>query len=114
MKSFLALFCCVFFFAAHARNQTFEKLAAVNQYWQSQQDINEAELPTFAARTEREWISAHLSLVESKLRSRSTAHLSADQKHKRKLCLDYLNGYWHTGAFPVNKDYRYRTPIFID
>lgn len=86
----------------------------VNRYWQWQQDADTDQLPPIVARTERDWIRVHLSLVENKLRSRSVANLSAAQKQKRNLCLDYLNGYWHSGAFPVNDDYSYRTPIFID
>ena len=93
---------------------TFNKLCQVNKYWLEQQDIDKASLPESLFLTDREWIRFHLMKVEEILRNRNTSQLSASQSYNRNKCLGYLHSYWLTGNFPINDDYSFRTPIFID
>lgn len=95
-------------------NPSFQRLAEINKQWLLQKDIQTLAYPEYAMRTDREWISIHLALVEKILRSRSTANLSEQQTINRYKALDYLHQYWQSGAFPINDLYTYRTPIFID
>ncbi len=90
------------------------KLVELNACWAEQPDIDKLSYPECDDRSEREWIRTHLTLVEQTLRARSTAHLSEEQKDKRTQALNYLNQYLNEGNFPVNDQYHYRTPIFID
>lgn len=95
-------------------NKTFDRLCEVNKYWQEQNDISRLQYPVYTDKNDREWIRTHLTLVEQVLRSRSTNHLSAAQKANRMEALNHLNEYWHSGSFPINDKYSYKTPIFID
>lgn len=90
------------------------KLVEINACWTEQSDIDKLPYPEYDNRSEREWIRTHLSLVEQTLRSRNTTHLSAQQQANRLNALAHLHQYWHEGNFPVNDQYNYRTPIFID
>lgn len=94
--------------------QAYEKLCEVNKCWTEQTDINQLNYPEYDNCSEREWIRTHLTLVEQTLRARSAAHLSPQQRVNRLKALAHLNQYWHEGNFPVNDQYNYRTPIFID
>ena len=100
--------------ATAAPAQTFNKLCELNTCWAEQTDIDNLPYPEFDNRNEQDWIRTHLQLVEQTLRNRSTEHLSTSQKVNRLAALDQLNNYWNSGAFPVNDEYNYRTPIFID
>lgn len=100
--------------SAFATNKVFNKLAEVNKCWLEQKDIDHNALPKYTILSEREWIRTHLIEVEKTLRKRSTTHLNATQKQNRLQCLNSLNQYWHEGNFPINDEYNYRTPIFID
>lgn len=95
-------------------NNTFSKLYELNRCWAEQLDVANISHPIFDDKTEREWISTHLQLVEQTLRNRTTAHLNQIQKANRQYALNQLNTYWKSGGFPVNDLYNYRTPIFID
>lgn len=108
------LFSCLTVLSFGKEHKTYEKLCKVNHCWTEQQDIQQLNYPAYAAMPEHEWIRIHLQLVERTLRTRSTAHLSADQKANRLAALGHLNKYWHEGNFPVNDKYNSRTPIFID
>lgn len=99
---------------AIAHNDTYHKLVEVNKCWNEQKDININRFEGLCATTEKDWIRIHLSLVEQILRARSTRHLNAAQEANRAHCLEILNRYWQEGNFPINDQYSYRTPIFID
>ncbi len=113
MKTFFTLIFTCAILSAAGKN-TFQKLTEVNTCWKAQSDINPAQLPSVHPRSEKEWIRLHLQLVEQTLRSRSTANLTPAQKAARLTDLDHLHQYWQAGAFPINEDYAYHTPIFID
>lgn len=98
--------------AAYAGRSTYDKLAEVNKCWTVQQKL--PQLPSYRELSEHEWIRLHLSLVEQTLRHRDTRSLSRTQRQNRAYCLDRLQEYWKAGHFPINEDYNYRTPIFID
>ena len=95
-------------------DKVYDRLCEVNKCWKQQTDVAQLIYPEYTDKTDREWIRVHLQLVEKTLRARSTGHLSESQKANRISALDHLNEYWHTGAFPINDKYAYRTPIFID
>ncbi len=101
--------CCTAF-----AKPTFEKLTTINQYWLKQTNVPSAIITEEKEYTGKELIALHLSLVEQALRAKDTKGLSAAQKANRKNCLDHLHEYWLAGNFPINEDYSYRTPIFID
>ncbi|HEY9177833.1 MAG TPA: T9SS type A sorting domain-containing protein [Flavipsychrobacter sp.] len=105
---------CITYTGFGRSKQAYEKLCEVNKCWTEQTDVQQLAYPVFDNRSEREWIRTHLSLVEQTLRARNTAHLSAQQKANRLNALAHLNQYWREGSFPVNDQYNYRTPIFID
>lgn len=92
----------------------FNQLAKVNQYWLAQKDIDRYGLEANTATTNTEWIRLHLTQVEKTLRNRSTAHLTPEQKANRLRSLNDLHQYMLAGNFPVNDEYSYQTPIFID
>lgn len=108
------LLSCISIACLGHEGKTYDKLCEVNKCWAEQKDISQLSYPDYACQTERDWIRIHLQLVEQTLRSRSTNHLDTSQKANRLAALDHLNEYWHNGAFPVNNQYAYRTPIFID
>ena len=114
MKPLLTFFLCCLFLSVAASNTTYEKLTAVNKCWALQKDVIAGQLPEYLPADEHEWIRRHLTLVEQTLRARSVDGLSAIQRANRLRCLDDLHGYWQAGNFPINEDYAYRTPIFID
>lgn len=99
---------------AFANNDSYNKLVAVNKCWTEQKDINVGSFEGLETATDKEWIRVHLMLVEQTLRARSTRHLNAAQQANRARCLEILNRYWKEGNFPINDQYAYRTPIFID
>jgi hypothetical protein len=92
---------------------TYRKLCELNKVW-LEQDIAAINLPQYTNLDEQQWIQLHLSLVEQTLRAKDITRLTPNQQHNRIKALDYLHNYWQAGAFPLNEDYRYRTPIFID
>ncbi|MES2479356.1 MAG: T9SS type A sorting domain-containing protein [Bacteroidota bacterium] len=92
----------------------YQKLSEVNKCWMEQKDVLVQELDNYNKLSEKEWIQLHLALVEQTLRSRQTNHLNTAQHTKRFRCLDILHRYWQDANFPINEDYAYRTPIFID
>lgn len=108
----LLLSCC--WLAGFGTSMSFQKLCEVNTCWKEQPDISGLDVSMQTSLTERDWIKKHLSLVENILRARSTAHLTPSQRQQRLRSLDQLHGYWQAGNFPINEDYSYRTPIFID
>ena len=108
------LFTCLFLTSFANNKATFQKLAEVNACWKAQPDLSVNELPAFQNQSEHAWIQLHLQLVERILRSRDVAHLSPTQQQNRKKSLDHLHQYWQAGRFPINDQYAYRTPIFID
>lgn len=60
-------------------------------------------------------IKTHLSYVEERLRSTSTASLSEEQRNNRMHVLDLLHAYHSAGKFPINTGYsQERRPCFID
>ena len=99
---------------AFANNDSYNKLVDVNKCWTEQKDINFGSFEGLEAASDKEWIRVHLMLVEQILRARSTRHLNAAQQANRAHCLEILNRYWQEGNFPINDQYAYRTPIFID
>ena len=113
MKTILTLLLTCLVLTANGKS-TFQKLAEVNACWRLQADANLIALPTLQPKSEREWIRLHLELVTQALRSRSVAHLTPAQQEARRMALDNLQRYREAGVFPVNEDYAYRTPIFID
>ncbi len=108
----LALLSC--FWSGIAGTSTYRQLVSVNQYWEQQKDIKQNLLPAYNSKSGKEWIRLHLSLVEQTLRDRPVGHLSARQQALRHEALDDLHEYWLAGNFPLNEQYSYRTPIFID
>ena len=112
MKTILTLLLACYSMAAFGSKATFKKLAEVNKCWTEQKDV--PQLPACNSLSEREWIKLHLSLAERTLRSRDMSHLTAAQKQKRLQSLNDLHRYWLEGNFPVNDEYAFRTPIFID
>src|SRR5690606_36318311 len=111
---FTLLLNCTVLLAAAVPAQTFSKLCELNTCWAEQTDIDNLSYPEFENRTERDWIRTHLQLLEQTLRARSTEHLTTAQKANRLAALDQLNSYSKVGGFPINDEYNYRTPIFID
>jgi hypothetical protein len=60
-------------------------------------------------------IKTHLKYVESLLRNKNIASLSAEQKQRRACMLNLLHQYSAAGIFPRNYDYPgQRKPCFID
>ncbi|MBW7914270.1 MAG: hypothetical protein H3C54_11390, partial [Taibaiella sp.] len=115
MKTIVTLLLlCITYTGFGKSKPAYEKLCEVNKCWTEQPDVNQLAYPEYDNRSEHEWIRTHLSLVEQTLRARSTSHLSAQQQANRLNALAHLNQYWHEGNFPVNDQYNYRTPIFID
>jgi hypothetical protein len=98
---------------AESKNVAFEKLCDLNSYWRQHKVDFSAKVVTTLT-DETSWIVVHLRLVEAALRQANTKGLSSEQILHRRQCLDHLNEYWHARLFPVNEDYPYRTPIFID
>lgn len=114
MKKLLTLFLFLGCLSAYANNKTFSRLNDVNKCWSEQKDVDPESLPAYTVQSEREWIRTHLMLVEQVLRKRTTTGLSQAQLQNRMMCLNNLHTYWQEGNFPINEDYSYRTPIFID
>ena len=101
-------------FAVTANEAVFRQLVTVNQQWMFQKDINQHQLPSPVTDNPGEWIRHHLKLVEQTLRNRDVSHLTTTQASNRNRALQLLNGYWKQGNFPINDQFTYRTPIFID
>ncbi len=114
MRYLITLFLIGCFWSAEATPSVYKSLAGINRYWLQQPDVRQERLPRYEERTDKEWIRLHLSLVEQTLRRRSVARLSAQQQQHRAAALDHLHQYWMAGNFPLNEQYSYRTPIFID
>ena len=92
---------------------TYQKLSEVNKCWMEQKGILVPEMDN-SKLNEKDWIQLHLALVEQTLRARETNHLDRTKQFNRSRCLDILHRYWKDANFPINEDYAYRTPIFID
>jgi hypothetical protein len=92
----------------------YQKLSEVNKCWMEQKDIIVPELDNNHTLNEKDWIQLHLALVEQTLRSRQSNHLDIAQQINRARCLDILHRYGQEANFPINEDYAYHTPIFID
>lgn len=114
MKKILLFLICLWTSQSYGYDSTYQKLVEVNKCWTEQKDISLAKLKAHDASSEKEWIRLHLSLVEQTLRVRKTNELSTSQQTNRAHCLDILHRYWQAGNFPINDEYAYRTPIFID
>lgn len=114
MKTIYTLAFTLVILQAVATTGCYSKLCTINQYWLQQKDVPAEVFNCSFAFTETEWIQYHLSLVENSLRNKTTTHLTAQQKHNREICLNYLHQYWQQAKFPLNENYSYRTPIFID
>ena len=97
-----------------AQSTAFQKLAEVNRCWLEQCDVSQYVAMPAQGTSEQAWIQYHLQLVEQTLRARSTVGLSPQQAAARAQCLNDLHEYRQVARFPVNDQYRYRTPIFID
>lgn len=111
LLTFLLLYCSS---AALAASITFDKLVTVNRCWLQQADVDRSVLPAGQQLSETGWIQLHLTLVEQTLRKRSVSGLSPEQARRRAASLGHLHEYRLAGRFPLNAQYRYRTPIFID
>ncbi len=114
MKPFLCVLLLVLSQLCYGTGSTFEELAAINSYWNCQNDLDKITIPKHKERSDNEWIKIHLSLVEKVLSSRDVSHLTIEQRKNRTAALLHLNEYWHAGNFPINNKTNYRTPIFID
>jgi hypothetical protein len=114
MKYVMTLLLLSCFWGAEASPSVYKSLAGVNRYWLEQRDIQQDALPAYKTLSAKEWIRLHLSLVEQTLRNRHVTELSAQQQQRRMAALDHLHQYWQAGNFPLNEQYSYRTPIFID
>lgn len=106
-------------FSAHAvvpqaHTTLYAHMQEVNKEWSHQMTPKGhlVEIAFFDNDVDR--IQKHLQLVEQELRSRPTAHLSADQASKRLQMLDQLQRYWMEGKFPINNHHAIRIPYFID
>lgn len=113
MKFWLGLIALCLSINANSRNATLERLCEVNACWRQHMNASiNADLGLPA--DESSWIAFHLRLVEAQLRLQGTDGLSEAQVARRKQGLDHLHKYWQARRFPINEDYAYRTPIFID
>lgn len=113
MKQFFFLLCFCTAPALFAHKGTLEQLKQVNAYWDVQ-GIPAEQLPEVAPQDDRAWIRTHLGLVEQVLRHKSMRHLSPAQQQQRRQSLDDLHTYMLAGQFPINDQYDFATPIFID
>ncbi len=114
MKTAHLLLLCITLSLHCIANPVFDHLVAVNSYWKEQPDVASIQYPVNESKTDREWIKVHLSMVEKILRARDVSRLTVAQRANRQITLDYLHQYWNAGNFPVNDEYAYKTPIFID
>lgn len=114
MKNLFFLLFILLAKSSFAENATYKKLIEVNKCWAEQKDISVQNFEGITAFSEKEWIQVHLALVEQTLRARRTNHLSNSQQLNRTRCLDVLHRYALAANFPINEDYAFRTPIFID
>jgi hypothetical protein len=105
--------CSISLAANNQKNPLIEKLSRVNVQWLKQNDVGQVVLKS-EPETFNGWINAHLSLVEQTLRTRSSAHLSVEQKNHRFQLLDELQQYAEAGVFPINDYLPYQNPVFID
>lgn len=64
--------------------------------------------------TERKRIKLHLMTAEQELRSVDTSHLNDELNGNRRRMLALLNEYWKKEEFPINTDYKIRTPQIRD
>lgn len=112
MKYFFTFLVLLGFAApAFAKDALKDKLYNINHCWKDHQDVHVTTITP--PQTDKDWIRLHLSHVEQTLRNTKT-NLTPEQEAKRMQCLDILNQYWKAGNFPINDQYTYRTPIFID
>jgi len=102
---------------ANAPQSLLDQLQEINHYWTVQDyspAIDDILMRPVSDLPENTAIQMHLALVESELRSRTCDHLSAKQQGRREAGLDILRKYWQPGVFPVNNQYDYRIPYFVD
>lgn len=91
-----------------------KKLEQVNKFWKYK-DLEAVEINhPIDLSNEVLAIQLHLSMVEKKLRKKSTSKLTDSQRKNRIKCLDILNDYWKRGVFPINLYHSERTPYFVD
>lgn len=114
MKNLFFLLFILLAKSSFAEHTTYKKLIEVNHCWTEQKDITVQNFEGITAFSEKEWIQVHLALVEQTLRARRANHLNSSQQINRSRCLDILHLYGQEANFPINEDYAFRTPIFID
>lgn len=91
----------------------YEHLYEINEQWlRETSPVDYLASVNFPDDGER--IRTHLQLVEEILRTRSVAHLTAEQQLLRSTVLDHLQNYWHSGIFPINNYQPNRLPVFVD
>lgn len=71
-------------------------------------------LRKFSSHMEKKRIKLHLMTAEQELRCADTSHLSDELKEQRRRMLELLNEYWMKEEFPINTDYKFRTPQIRD
>ncbi len=93
-----------------------EHLKEVNVQWEWASQLADAELLGRPVVFDNDIlrIQAHLSMVETLLRTHTPEGLSAAQMQNRSHCLDILHTYMTRGKFPANLYVRHRQPFFID
>jgi hypothetical protein len=114
MKNILIVLMTLLSSYTYANEETYKKMITINKCWLEQKGLSPSALPSYKQLSEKEWIRVDLSLVEAALRRRCDKGLNARQRQNRLHCLDILHRYWQEGNFPINEDYSFRTPIFID
>lgn len=75
-------------------------------------DFREAQSRFFAEEDAR--IRQHLLGAEREVRARDDAHLSPDQRRRRRAAMDALREYRAAGRFPRNRTFVQPTPFFVD
>ena len=85
-----------------SKQLAFTQLKSLNHFWEDQDLFNPVLDQEIEVMSEVELIQMHLSLVEEKLRSTDTDHLSVNQRKNRLAALDILHTYWKNGVFPQN------------
>ncbi len=99
---------------AKDQHSSFDKMMMVNKEWNNQPDVVPKDLPFISENNHRKLIARHLEMVEHFLGARDVNHLTSKQKENRKKALNHLHQYRLSQAFPINNQYDYNTPIFID
>ncbi|HTF05602.1 MAG TPA: hypothetical protein VK826_16360 [Bacteroidia bacterium] len=91
----------------------YDQLCTFNFNWKKYALVAPAgEARTF--HSDREYIQAHLTGVETILNAASTDHLTPEQVASRRHMITLLHGYRMAGNFPLNYYRAERIPVFID